>query len=296
MQRLHAPFGTWKYLTGSHDDIEQLLVKHFLVAMGKKDGTTGDIAHLQAAGAEPFEIARFLAVECWREPRGRLRLDRRGSASRDVADEQFVRDRFLQQPICVPQMAPKQIVELEIVGRRMIVAVPPEPVAALGDEHFFPRFGDRGGVGRRRLVQGLPRVCELTPAALIVGMADPDVEVGVDPRSGEDARQFGRRRRRFRAGFAHRHSPQLGVSGEPAVYGPEERATAPLEVFPRVLTVEDDRDERLSFSAASPIPFPSAVQLAGSQALPPAPCASRGGGRVLSLKPPRTCARRGSGI
>ena len=85
-------------------------------------------------------------------------------------------------------------------------------------------------------------------------MADPDVEVGVDPRSGEDARQFGRRRRRFRAGFAHRHSPQLGVSGEPAVYGPEERATAPLEVFPRVLTVEDDRDERLSFSAASPIP------------------------------------------
>ena len=46
MKRLHAPLGTWKYLTGPHDQIENLLVKKFLVAMGKKDGSTGDIAHV----------------------------------------------------------------------------------------------------------------------------------------------------------------------------------------------------------------------------------------------------------
>jgi protein SCO1/2 len=46
MQRLNAPAGKWKYLTGPRERIEDLLVKKFLVAMGKKDGTTGDIAHV----------------------------------------------------------------------------------------------------------------------------------------------------------------------------------------------------------------------------------------------------------
>jgi protein SCO1 len=46
MTRLKAPIGKWKYLTGARDQIEDLLVKKFLVAMGKKDGTTGDIAHV----------------------------------------------------------------------------------------------------------------------------------------------------------------------------------------------------------------------------------------------------------
>jgi hypothetical protein len=40
-------------------------------------------------------------------------------------------------------MPPEEVVELEIVGRRMVVAVPPEPVAAFGDEDLFARFGQR---------------------------------------------------------------------------------------------------------------------------------------------------------
>ena len=45
MTRLAAPFGKWKFLTGKREVIEEILVKRFLVAMGKPDGTIGDIAH-----------------------------------------------------------------------------------------------------------------------------------------------------------------------------------------------------------------------------------------------------------
>ena len=58
---------------------------------------------------------------------------------RDVADEQLVGDRLLQQPVGVPEVPAEQVVELEVVRRRMVVAVPPEPVAAFGDQHLLAR-------------------------------------------------------------------------------------------------------------------------------------------------------------
>ena len=138
-------------------------------------------------------------------------------------------------------MAAEQVVELEIVGRRMVVAVPPEPVAALSDENLFAGGGERGRVGRGR-VERRPRFGELAPGPLVVGVPDPDVEVGVDPGAGKDRHELPRR---HGAGLGHRHGPQFGVRRETAIEGAQKRAAAALEMFPGVLPVEDDRDERV---------------------------------------------------
>jgi hypothetical protein len=60
-------------------------------------------------------------------------------------------------------------------------AVPPAPVAALGDQQLF--IGQTAAVFRHvggGLV-GFPRAQELAPGLVILLRADPDVEVGVDP-------------------------------------------------------------------------------------------------------------------
>src|SRR5215468_1981432 len=78
-------------------------------------------------------------------------------------------------------------------------------------------------------------------------MSDPDVEVGVDPRAGKDAREFARR-----AGtrLGHRHGSKVPMLGQLAVEGAQKRTAAALEMLPGILAVEDDRDERL-FPAGS---------------------------------------------
>ena len=64
----------------------------------------------------------------------------------------------------------------------MIVAVPPEPVRPLGDVKLFPRPRDRRWRDvRTRSLERLTRVGQLTPAALVVRVPNPDVEIGVDP-------------------------------------------------------------------------------------------------------------------
>ena len=76
----------------------------------------GGIPDLETAGAEPFEIARLLAVERRREQRRGMGLRRRRRARRDVADEQLVRHRLVHQPIGVPEVPPEEVIEFEIVG------------------------------------------------------------------------------------------------------------------------------------------------------------------------------------
>src|SRR5689334_12595290 len=94
-----------------------------------------------------------------------------------------------------------EVVECLIVGRRVIVAVPPAPVAAFRDEQLLAGRPQVRRTGSRGLECGA-RVCKLAPRALIVGVADPDVEVPVDPRPWKDAAQL---TRCSRARLAHRH-------------------------------------------------------------------------------------------
>src|SRR5262245_39669367 len=129
----------------------------------------------------------------------------------------------------------------------MIVAVPPEPVAALGDQHLFARLSKRCRIGRRRSVERKTRLRELVPGAPIVVVADPDIEVGVDPRAGKDRLQLppGRVDR-----LTHRDRPQLGMVRETTVQGAQKWPAASFEMFPGVFAVEDDWDQRL-FSACA---------------------------------------------
>ena len=78
----------------------------------------------------------------------------------------------------------------------MIVAVPPEPVGALGDVDFVPGFfqsgrfvAQRSLFGRQERSRGVKRV----PRLIVFGVADPDREIVADPASGEEAMQACRR-------------------------------------------------------------------------------------------------------
>src|SRR5687768_16199139 len=70
-------------------------------------------------------------------------------------------------------------------------------------------------------------------------MADPDVEVSVDPRAGKDRWQ---RLPRLRARLAHGHRAQFRMRLEAAVERSQEWPPLSVIVFPGVLPVEDDED------------------------------------------------------
>src|SRR5687768_15095513 len=126
----------------------------------------------------------------------------------------------------------------------MVVPVPPEPVAAFSDQELLPGAVHRGrGQVRRRIVQRAPRVGQLTPRTMVIWVADPDVEITVNPGSREYRWQA------FRSPgtcLAHRHGAQLGMGGQPSVQRAQERTTLSLIVLPGVLAVQDDEDGRLS--------------------------------------------------
>jgi hypothetical protein len=97
----------------------------------------------------------------------------------------------------------------------MVVAVPPEPIAAFRNQHLLAGPGQRrlGEAGRRTL-ECSPRFNELSPRAMVVLMTNPDVEVPSDPGAREDRRE---RLGRTSARLAHRHRPQFGMRREPSI-------------------------------------------------------------------------------
>ena len=198
------------------------------------------VSHLDRARPEPFKVARFFAVECRGQKRRRQGLRRRGRTGRDVADKQLVGSRLLQELVDVPKMPAEQAVELGVVGGRRVIAVPPEPVAAFRDEHLFTSLGQVIRIDAGGRVDRLTGVGQLTPCSLIVGMADPDVEVRIDPGARKHA---GELVRGLPTGVGHRDSPQVGIRREAAVQRAQEGPTAALEVFPGVFAVQDDWDE-----------------------------------------------------
>ena len=81
---------------------------------------------------------------------------------------------------------------------------------------------------------------------MVVAMADPDVEVAVDPGAGEDRRQ---RLRRTRRRLGHRDGLDVGGVRQRPVQRAQERPAAAVVILPGVLAVEDDRNGR-DFPAA----------------------------------------------
>src|SRR5215469_15256592 len=86
-------------------------------------------------------------------------------------------------------MAAIELVELLPVGRMMLWSVPPAPIAAFGNEQFLECHAAalfRGGSGR---IEGLAGAQKLGPGLVILVRPDPDIEIGVDPRSGKNTVQ-----------------------------------------------------------------------------------------------------------
>src|SRR6202166_1633428 len=77
-----------------------------------------------------------------------------------------------------------KLVKVAVVCGVMLGAVPPVPVAALGDQKFFicelALFFRRAG---RRLLIEIASVIEIVPSLVILGRPDPNVKVGIDPRA-----------------------------------------------------------------------------------------------------------------
>ena len=73
----------------------------------------------------------------------------------------------------------------------MFRSIPPTPIAALGDEEFLEsqlalRFR-RAGVPVIRLARGQQEI----PCAVVFVVANPDIEIGVDPGAREDVVERG---------------------------------------------------------------------------------------------------------
>ena len=166
-----------------------------------------------------------------------------GAPSRDVADEELVGNRPLQQPVDVPQVAAEQVVELEVVGRRsgrrrttrtsrcLRRSAPPRAHAP-GDAGVG--VGRRAGRARRARRRAGSRPCWSS------AMADPDVEVRVDPRSRKDAVQLAASAPAQASAMVTVRSS--GCACQPAVERAQERPAAALEVLPGIFAVQDDRD------------------------------------------------------
>src|SRR5439155_8224170 len=88
------------------------------------------------------------------------------------------------------EVGAEQAIEERVLGGVEGLAEPPEPVGALGGGEVAPRLVERGGrCGPRDGAALMPReqaarAPEQVPGAVLHRIADPDVEVGVDPRAG----------------------------------------------------------------------------------------------------------------
>src|SRR6478752_9507272 len=80
-----------------------------------------------------------------------------------------------QRLIHIRKMLAIEFVEFAVVGRMMLRAVPPVPIAAFGNEQFFERKLTLFlRTVRRGLLVEIARVVEVVPCLVVFGSADPD--------------------------------------------------------------------------------------------------------------------------
>src|SRR5260370_40100414 len=78
-----------------------------------------------------------------------------------------------------------QGVKLDAIGGVVLGAIPPVPVAALGDEQLFisqPQFLLKNAAS---VFIGLARTQQVLPGLVVLLGADPDIETGIDPGAAE---------------------------------------------------------------------------------------------------------------
>ncbi len=126
----------------------------------------------------PLEEIRDAPVEPGLDKGARLGLDARVAAAAD-RDHQPARRLLPQRQVGVRQVLPVKLVELVVVPRAVVVAVPPIPVAPLGDEQRLERALVIGLVllprGVQRRLQVLARLRQQVPGRVVLGRGFPAV-------------------------------------------------------------------------------------------------------------------------
>src|SRR6266446_6774906 len=153
------------------------------------------------AGTEPFEIGRVAAIDLDIEESGRRDLQGVLGLVLDGLCE-FFRSNLAEREVHAGKVLAIQRVKFSVVGRAVLGAKPPAPVAAFRGEKRFVCFfqaGFRWGVAAPlRVCFGsspisLARVPKQFPCGNIFGVTDPDLKIGVDSGGGEvsaDSRNF----------------------------------------------------------------------------------------------------------
>src|SRR5208283_6199441 len=128
-------------------------------------------------GAHPFEVANLVAAYAGMNVGG-LRSEGRTHFAGSNGLCQVIRGRGSECLVDVRKMLAIEFVKVAVVGRVMLGAVPPVPVAALGNHDFFEgqlalRLAGASGVLRIKFA----RVVQIVPGSIVFGSANPDVEV-----------------------------------------------------------------------------------------------------------------------
>ena len=97
-----------------------------------------------AGGVDPFKIGGAAVDLDVRKAASAGRGSARCAPPREIGVEEGARRVEAEQGVDVPQVFAKEMVEEAVEEAGMVVAVPPEPVGALGDVDLVPCFFERG--------------------------------------------------------------------------------------------------------------------------------------------------------
>ena len=123
----------------------------------------------------------------------------------------------------------------------MFRTVPPAPVTAFRYPELLTRQFHFGGVPMVGVgVKEFARFRQQVPGEVVFFGSDPNIKVGVDPRTRNDVRE--RPRLNGFRGFTRRQGPEAGIGGDPAVKGAQKFAAVSREKLPGVLAVENNGD------------------------------------------------------
>ena len=121
--------------------------------------------------------------------------------------------------------------------------VPPVPVAALGNQQFFVRqFALRLGSLCRILFVKRARMKKVIPGTIILGRANPDVEIRRDPRAGKDRSQTPKVALPLDR-LRNRHCLHPSRFLQRIVEAPQEVSPGFRVILPGILAIENDRDD-----------------------------------------------------
>src|SRR5437660_12571973 len=117
--------------------------------------------------------------------KGGLGHEGRTSSSADDGLSEIVRWSSSECLVNIGEMLAIEFVEIPVVSRMVFGAVPPIPIATLRNQDFlkrqFPLLLTSAG---RILLVEIAGMEKVVPGAVILGSADPYIEVRVDPRTG----------------------------------------------------------------------------------------------------------------